>query len=283
MGILSLQPSLSDSFSRQSLPHNATFSDISRQWSGIPPSHLQILLGSVATTNISVEDVAQNTAPANLLHAANEVLESKQPAHGRTLQDAIVIDEDKKDDGQAQGVHSFSILHSPVLLSLTRNRNTNIGFTNKHNLGEGGVSSAERIAKPQPVVRIQSSFANIAGKTAVSMRRFLELREKNRLEEEELRSLKSSLGKQEESLKLLTAEKLKISSAIDIDEVKRLEKLDEIKEGEQNYDRVASQLRRKLTELTSTRAEDTKMLATLEDQVRSLHKKEKISSVKVVG
>ena len=250
------------SFARQSLPQNATFSDKRRQWSNISPSHLQNLMGAVVASNITADSTAQSTVPANLLEAASEALRQKQPARGRTLQDAIVLDttsNEAKQDATTRA--TTSVLQAPVLLSVNRPKKPN-GGGSMGKIGDVDVSYAEHLS-PLPVVQVQSSYLEIAEKTAQGMRKFLELRETTRSEEEEMRALQVSLTKQEGTLQRLHAEKIKLSVAV-MDPATKIQKEDDIKEGNQNCFRVIATLRRKLTELSSSHQRHARDLAQVE-------------------
>jgi hypothetical protein len=267
-----LQPSFCMSFARQSLPQNATFSDKRRQWSTISPSHLQNLVGAVVASNITAYSAAQSTTPANLLEAASEALGRKQPAGGRTLQDAIVLDtysNDAKEDATTRA--TASVLQAPVLLSVNCPKETNGGGGK---IGDVDVSYAEHVS-PLPVVRMQSSFLEIAGKSAHGMRQFLELRETTRSEEKEILSLQVSLTKQEETLQRLTAERTKLSAA-GMDPAAKIQREDDIKEGAQNCSRVIATLRRKLTELSSSHRSHERELAQVEQEAKLWFQKGKM-------
>jgi hypothetical protein len=249
------------SFARQSLPQNATFSDKRRQWSNISPSHLQNLVGAVVASNITADSTAQSTVPANLLEAASEALGQKQPAVGRTVQDAIVVDTNSNEDATTRA--TTSVLQAPVLLSGNRPKETNGGSAGK--IGDVDVSYAERLS-PLPVVQMESSYLEIAGKTAHAMRKFLELRETTRVEEEEIRSLQVALTKQDESLQRLVTERTKLLALLD--PATKIQREDTIKEGEQNCFRVIATLRRKLTELSSGHQSHARELAQVEQEAK---------------
>jgi hypothetical protein len=261
------QPSFSASFSRQSLPQNSTYSDVSRQWSGIPSSHLDNLVGAVVATNTIADATAQKATPANLLHAAGETLERKQSHDGRTLQDAILVDESKEDE-EIRTVSSA--LQAPVLFQ-TR------ATDNKESLsGNAKQSYAEQLSNPLPLLHAHSAYSEIGGKTAQSMRQFLSMREMTRSEEDEMRSLQVSIQKQQASLQSLNSERARLLGTNgESDHVKKLERLDEIKEGSQNCDRVIAQLNRKLTEVESSYRVHIQELQRLGTEARFCYQKAK--------
>jgi hypothetical protein len=222
------------------------------------------MVGAVVASNSTADSTAQSTVPANLLEAASEALGQKQPARGRTLQDAIVLDtngNEAKQDAMTRA--ATSVLQAPVLLSVDCPKETNGGAGK---IGDVDVSYAEHLS-PLPVVRVQSSYLAIAEKTARGMRKLLEVRETTRSEEEEIRSLQVSLTKQEETLLRLAAERAKLFAA-GMDLAAEIQREDNIKEGVQNCSRVIATLQRKLRELSTSHQSHARELAQVEQEAK---------------
>jgi hypothetical protein len=227
---------------------------MSRQWSGLSPSHLENLGQVVATSNNAVDVTATNSSHANLFHAAGESTEPKPGQGGRTLLDAINVEESRNDESEGA---ALSILHAPALVT---------SQSNKANDEE--TVHAERSSSPLPVMHVKSSYSDVAEKTAESMRQFLTFRENIQSTQNEIRSLQFSVSKQEAKLNAWNAKFTAVATQ-NLEAVKKLEMIDEVVEGRQGCERVITQLRRKLSDLYGSNATKARELARLESEAKS--------------
>lgn len=244
------------------MPQNANYSDLSRRWSGLSPSHLEHLAEAVTTSNNVAEATATNMLHINLLQAAGEIKERRD---GRTLQDAITLEEATEDKGAATGL---SILHSPILI--------NTGQKVVSTAVEEPMIDAERPSSPLPSIQMQSSYSDVAQQTADAMRQYLLFRERVQLAETEIKSLQNSLAKQKETHQALSDKFQVIGRDTTMTGVQKLEVFDEIKTGKQDCERVIAQLERKLVDLTTIQGTNRQEMVRLEAEARSYESKRKI-------
>jgi WD40 repeat protein len=206
----------------------------------------------VTTTNSTADAVARASVPTNLLDASREALRPTQRGGGggRSSQDAIVVDDKHltEEDETNAGALS-SALQAPVLLDA--NPISNQPPTMAVNLDD--LARTQSVSKPFSLVALRSNSSIIDEKISTSMRRVLVLRESVQSDDDEIRLLQDAMAKQEETARLLAAQRTKLLADGDaVDPVQRLARLDEIKEGGQNCDRVIAQLHRKRTDLQSS-------------------------------
>lgn len=196
---------------------------------------------AIAFANRTADTVASDSQRTNLIHAACESRDANQSNAngGRSLQDAINVDIGLSDaEDAATGLaFSDSILQAPVLLTKSTMDTT---------LPVNGNLPTNR----SPMVRLQSTYANIAHRTAQAMRSFLELREQVQKKQLEINGLNMSISKQEAIVDDLIKQYDQISQGADM--TKMLQISDDVKAGKQDCERVTAQLRRKLSDLTNS-------------------------------
>lgn len=264
------KPSFGASFAQQPLPQNATYSDMKRRWTGLSPTHLENLAQAVAASNNEADITARKSTHTNLLHAAGESTTTERAVtkHGRTLNDAIDIggDGECKESGK---IIPFSILHSPVLLS------SNHCQEEKEAATDETMFDAQRSTSPPLSMDVKSSYWEAGKKTAETMREYLSVREQVRSTESEMKTLKNSLAKQEETVNDLSAKFLQVGKDSSIDGTAKLDMFDQIQDGKQNCERVINQLQRKINELTMNHKKNTREYERLEGEVQFWEAKRK--------
>lgn len=240
---------------------------MSRKWSGLPASHLENLAQAVVSNGNTAAVASYSSIHTNLLLSAGE---SKDQKEGRTVNDAIDIDGsgDSNVDNVALG---GSILQKPILLSANVTAKSAPGVSGE----EAVVRVAEASPNPMTPVNVQSSYADVAKKTANTMRRYLDLRETVQSTGEEIMSLEISKDKHEQKWKALDARFKQISIDTEMESNQKLAIQDEIKDEKQNCERVSTQLRRKLTELKIIHSTRIKELAQLQAEVNTLESQRK--------
>ena len=257
-----MKPSFGSSFLHQPVPQNSTYSDLSRRWSGLTASHLEHLAQAAVTSNREADNTATHSSHTNLLQAAGE--SSSDHKKGRTCQDAIdVEDETNGADNETQG---FSILHSPVLLS-SKQQKSKIANELQHD--------AERSSSPDLAIRVQSSSWEIGKKTADAMRGYLIVREKLKSTESEIQALEASVAKNQKVMDGMSARFLEIGRDTTLGGTEKLQIFDEIKASKQNYERVITQLKRKLADLSRSYDANKIESVRLEREVSSLYRQRK--------
>lgn len=264
---------------------NSTYSDINRQHVGLSPFHLEHLAQSVALQSATATTTAMDHAPANILLQATSSTESntrtmgdnntgegtRSPGRGRTLQDAIVLEDNndaltQQNSSTTTGLQlgGGSILQNPALLQ--RGKDSETSETND-------MIVAERNEKPLPTMTIQSSFWDVGHQTAEGMRQLLSLRETIQSTMTEIQSLESSLTMQKTNLAQLHAQVLNLQHDPALSPEARMSKTDDLVSEQQGCDRVISQLQRKLMDLNQTLSLKQSELVSVESKARSLEKK----------
>ena len=110
----------------QSQAKNATYSDVRRKWSGLSPHHLEHVAQATMTNNQFADQA--NSGKVNLLQASGEsTTRATEPGSGRTLHDAIAVDDttpeeqkEEEDTSSSALVAQTSALHPPVLMALDK-------------------------------------------------------------------------------------------------------------------------------------------------------------------
>lgn len=234
----------------------ATFADAMRRWSTSPPSHLEHVAHAMALTNAVVESM--EGAQTNLLEAANEV--GERVGGGRTVQDSRIGENDSSTECATPHVHSLSILECPSLLTSSQATNKKQDLSNLQ---------ADRPKTSLCSLNASSSYAEVGKQTAQAMRSLFELRVKVQSTTNEIHGLNTSMEKQAAIAKVLD-EKYRSVVAEGVDMTRMLEVSDEVKAGKLECERVASQLQRKLVDLSSTLQNDEVELVRLQKEVGSL-------------
>lgn len=207
----------------------ATYSDRRRQWSHrCPPQRLEHLLNSAATTEQVVE---APSGPINLIQSSQEARTRQlhQPSSGRTLQDAIDVTAQTVETEETVGLPPSSALEQPLILAKKSN--------------DDGADK-----KPAKGLLLTSKFELSQKESADATRRYIDIRNEYHAIQQQIQGLKRSLKLQEESLVDFVKQRDSLSSQNgSMEAVSKQIALDEIQEGEQNANRVISQLERQLS------------------------------------
>jgi hypothetical protein len=225
---------------------------------------LENLAQAVASSSNEADITATNSSHTNLLHAAGESSTERTSKPGRTLNAAINIDDETKEEESK--ITGFSILHSPVLISSNQGQ---------RKAADEPVFNAERSSSPLLSMPVKSSHWEVGKKTAETMREFLVVRERVRSTASEIKSLQNSVAKQEETMNALSARFMQVGHDTTMSGAQKLEIFDEIKAGKQGCERVITQLKRKITELTNSHEKSASELVRLEVEAQSWETKRK--------
>lgn len=266
---LYLQPQLKRS--RQTLASttsnkaNATYNDVKRQWSHVPPRQLEIVAETAASA-AALED--HSAAASNLFHVARELRPEVDAGGGRRLGDTnnagtssstIDLTRGSVNDKQSHDseIKVRSILHALPLLGPSNNR----GQTNVANriLPYSGPEIL-RETKILPI-SVVSDLESIAKRTSDTMRAFLSTRDSFRATREEVAVLNRAIAHQEVIKRVAQAEREAAGQHFVLAE----QKWQEVK----NADRVMAQLGIKLAQIVVTRNELQEKLVKTESDART--------------
>lgn len=237
-------------------PQPATFADARRRWSTCPPDQLAHLVEAATLNNATIDSVAQTSSVTNLLQASSESIanQSRNPESGRTLDEAIDLG---ADPNATRVPRALSSLQPSVIL-----RGKRIP-----------TKPEERTTEPssgRTMFNLASEFAERSHAAAAAVRRFLELREKFRRDDEQIRSLKRSVAFQNDARSELDKRRSQILATNgEMELATKLDALEEVKEGQANCDRVISQLERQLQVMDPIHAADSLDLVASERRARS--------------
>jgi hypothetical protein len=251
---------------QQPLP-NATFADLKRKWSTVEGDQLDHLVGAAVAATVTADCSVLQSASSDLVLQSAEVVvqKSRNPESGRTLHQAIHLDgndntgtqnNSNATDTTAGGgggespagtatQRASSSLQLPVRLeptlaaasaAATQGKDITVGR-------EGELPSASGLTLP-----FASKSSDLTAHASNSIRRFLDLRNKCRQDEDQIRSLKASMELQEQNQRNLDKQRAALlePSNNEINPETRLATLDEIKDGEQNCKRTIATLQRQL-------------------------------------
>lgn len=267
---------------------NATFADLKRKWSTVGPDQLDHLVGAAVAATVTADGCALQRASADLVQASAEVVvqKTRHPESGRTLHEAVRLDgaggsgnggsggsgngndnTGTRDDTAATAggggsgggggeslvvtvaQRASSSLQLPVRLepttlvtaasaTATQGKDIIVGREGELPSASSGLS-----------LPIASKSADLTAHASNSIRRFLDLRNKCRQDEDQIRSLQNSMELQEQNQRNLDEQRaglLLLPSNNASDPETRLAALDEIKDGEQNCKRTIATLQRQL-------------------------------------
>jgi hypothetical protein len=225
-------------------PRPATFDDVRRRWTTCPPNQLESLVQAAVLNGTAIDATVQRNAPHLLLDASVErIHQSRQNPEngGRTLQEAIVLDETQTSTTVPRVA---SALQPPVLLQpREESKKVVVG------------------SKPTPSMVLVSKYTQKSDEAAVRVRQFLDLRDKFRSDDLQICSIKRSIAFQEKCLEDFGKQRSNIlSGTTEMDADSKIAVLDEVKEGEQNSDRVIAQLKRQLESMEPVHGEDSSRL-----------------------
>jgi hypothetical protein len=258
------------------LPH-ATFGDLKRKWNACPADQLDHLVGAAVSAGQAADWTVLRSVEQDLVQASAEVVvqKSRNPESGRTLNDAIhVLDHGGANDNTnnnnnnnsanaaggagaselvAAAQTMFSSLQPPVRLEPTAAA-TAVAQGNEHTLTGGRVGELQ-LQLPSSSKSLEH---DLTAHASTCIRRFLDLRDKYRQDEDQIRSLKVSMELQEQNRRNLEKQRAGLllvqqpennnnthNQLVDPIET-RLAALDEIKDGEQNCKRTIATLQRQL-------------------------------------
>jgi hypothetical protein len=281
-------------------PHlpNATFADLKRKWNAVEADQLDHLVGAAVAATVAADCSVLKSASADLVQASAEVVvqKSRNPESGRTLNQAIHLDGGGGNDnngtldhnnatatattagGEGGGGESLvvtaaqratSSLQLPVRLepalvvaaataTATHGKDITVGR-------EGELPSASGLTLP-----LASKSFDLAAHASTSIRRFLDLRNKCRQDEDQIRSLMASMELQEQNQRNLDKHRagLLMPSNSQLDTETKLAALDEIKDGEQNCKRTIATLQRQLGSRERVHAAEKAELVKAEAEAR---------------
>jgi hypothetical protein len=253
---------------QQPLPKvNATFADLKRKWSTVEADQLDHLVGAAVAATVTADCSVLQSASSDLVQASAEVVvqKTRNPESGRTLNEAVRLDgaggndnTGTQDSNNATGTtvggggeeslvvqRASSSLQLPVRLEPTLVATAATATQGKDIIvgREGELPSASGLSLP-----VASKSSDLTAHASNSIRRFLDLRNKCRQDEDQIRSLQNSMELQEQNQRTLDEQRagLLLPSNNDTDSEKRLAALDEIKDGEQNCKRTIATLQRQL-------------------------------------
>ena len=219
-----------------------TFADAKRSWSTCPSNHLALLVqSSLAATQVAAEaPPVQDNPLQQAKEALAEERKKNQGTDGRTLQDAINLEQENEEDRKPPAA-TFAF-QKPALLEI--NAETKALVPSK--LGGQSTSAADK------------------------MKRYLDLREQWTAEKDQIRSIHRSLQHHRNTLANLAQQRQELlSSHLVMDPASKSNKLDEISENEQNCNRVIAQLQRQLSGLEQSTLEQ--QVAEADQQTRSAY------------
>jgi hypothetical protein len=262
---------------QQQPPKNATFADLKRKWNAVEPDQLDHLVGAAVAATVTADCSVLKTSSSgassnntqNLVQASAEVVAQKtrNPESGRTLNEAVRLDGSGGNDhsgtnnatsataggGSGESLvvtaaqRASSSLHLPVRLEPSLETATATA-TATHGTDvtvgrDGELPSASGLS-----LSLASKSLDLTAHASTSIRRFLDLRNKCRQDEDQIRSLKASMELQEQNQRNLDKQRagLLMPSNNESDPETRLAALDEIKDGEQNCKRTIATLQRQL-------------------------------------
>jgi hypothetical protein len=245
---------------------NATFADLKRKWSTVEADQLDHLVGAAVAATVTADCSVLKSASSDLVQASAEVVvqKTRHPESGRTLHEAVRLDgaggndntgtldatATTGDGGEGQSLvatvaqRASSSLQLPVRLEPTLVAASATATQGKDIIvgRDGEVPSASSgLSLP-----IASKSSDLTVHASNSIRRFLDLRNKCRQDEDQIRSLQNSMDLQEQNQRNLDAQRAGLLSNNDSDPETRLAALDEIKDGEQNCKRTIATLQRQL-------------------------------------
>jgi len=233
---------------------NATFADLNRQWAALPSNHLGSLVMAAVSSTVAVEEVVDQWAESNLVHAADEAVheERRNPSSGRTVQDAINLE-------TMEHAKAPIVPVKPSLLQ--RAAQLNFAFPS----GDSSEVSKPRSAgDPVNMPPLESQITQLQSNSSQAMREFLDLKEQSNLQAQELSSLKASLTKQQAVLQKLQHDRIPVAASL----LPNPEGM-EITADEHDAERVIAQLERKIGDLESSYAKVTAELATAQEKAYS--------------
>lgn len=273
---------------------------MSRQYASggrLAPNHLESLAHAACFNASTAEAAAEQHAHTNLLlqaTAPGEMFERRQQRErnakgsgGRTLQDSIVFEDGENavtsstnNDGYTNagallssvqfGAPGRSILHHPTLIAVASSlKITKDGDPGSDQDGNDVILDGERSTDPPPTVDLQATKWEAARQAASTMREFLDVRERVRSLDQEMRSIQASLSIQQEITNRLDRESDTLNHDSTISDTEKTKTIEEINEKKQGCDRVISQLQRKLSELTVSLDSNRRDLRRLETKARS--------------
>ena len=277
---------------------NATYSDMNRQHTSLAPNHLERLAQSVAVNTETANTTAMDNAHANLLLQATSTTESilrgqrnstttatatPAIAGGRTLQDAIDIDNIDTTVSNQQGINDMSsksnmmgegnsILRNPTVLLAANPENADVlgieAYTND------AMTQAERKADPPPILNIKATRWDVIHQFAETLREVLSLRDKITTSDREIKENERTVKLRQSRLKQLTEQITRLAAQNDgtTPSPETIRQREVIQEEINDCDRVISQLQRKLVELRRSYETYRSELPSLETKSRHLDK-----------
>ncbi|GKY96173.1 hypothetical protein MPSEU_000577100 [Mayamaea pseudoterrestris] len=245
----------------------ATFADAKRQWSkALPANQLESLVQGATIGSVSGQQALPK--PIHLLDAAQEQFQHSKhyPESGRTLLDAIAQDE-THDNLDKDGPFVASALQRPMVVRFASNRQRKV--TAGYNpAGTGFVVATQNASS----VTLVSDIVAQSTTAANSLREFLNARNNLQRNQTLRRTLRKSIAMHRNTLNLLAQRRGNILSmdGSESDMVTKLKLLDEVKESEENSNRVIQQLERQLGILEPAIRLDALALVNLEAAAREM-------------
>ena len=242
------QPLFQNRFQTQS-SRKATYQDLQRTYSQVEPNHLEALTLATATLSASATALTQREKP-NLFQKAVEAEHNEDG--GRRLGSAIDLTGEKSNLMDESQPTILSLLSVPPLFGIKPSTDDSgqvkrAAGVKPEKSEDGKTNDIEYKMLGLPVESERSRIAELSGK---AMRKFLEIREKVKVEEKEIASLEHSMVHQNAVKKNLvnTREKL-IAGPKAADPIAFSAQLDEIKESEKSCERVQAQVGNRLSQV----------------------------------
>ncbi|KAL7563259.1 hypothetical protein ACA910_016626 [Epithemia clementina (nom. ined.)] len=214
----------------------STFTDMRRRWgSSCPPDQLERLLQSSIATDIAFGSSVVNSPNLLMLGREKRSQLIKNPTTGRTLQDAIDVENEGRIQSAMDNQTSISVLHRPALLAAGKPDRPD--------------SEAASESMESHKLNVMSVFEVTAKHASKSSHSFLELKDQCKGRADQFRRLKRSLDHQKKVLAEFegdhfpVCEQISGSDGLLVAEVRARE---EREENVQNCNRVIAQLNRQL-------------------------------------
>lgn len=271
------QPQLTARYSWQQEPNNASYNDVKRQWSRVPPNQLEIVAESAAAAAMSSP---VHRPSNNLFHVVQET--RPQDGGGRRLGETIDLTQaEAKTDSSNSKVRS--ILHALPLLGQLKDT---MSDASSRVVKYSGPKNEEISETKTLRLSVLSEFERIAKLTGEATRSFLSIREVVRAEQDEIATLKRAIENQEVTKRQAQAERGKIvldqqatearlpaetnGSAQEQGKFVAFARADILLQEIQNCDRVVAQIGNKLAQLVVDHKERQERLVKAEQEAHKI-------------
>lgn len=244
---------------------HATYTDLTRQWSNVPSTHLHALMqSSTSASNAALSERSKHLAkePYSIIESAYEMSTSGYPTKTNEEQKSQY-------DNQAIVIRN-SALHNPILFDTSEESVEKLPSKElaKELLGAEAVTTAAKalIKDTNVTIPIGSDFKKLGILTANASRRYLNVKLKFYKEEQELKQLQKSLVFQKhivsqvnnEISRFISTQSASASASAATGPTQTKEKSDTLTLQKSEADRVIAQLERRKSELKTKHEYQTK-------------------------